>query len=147
MKSLFEQFKNQINAVDLGQCASDGIDAYKEEMKDKVPRGVSPVKGGTWVQALNRNYETAKSLEGFEGLADLDYGKKRYERAFNRVNKSANSAEFQYDSTYRSIAEKHQTGRYDYGDIKPRELIPQSKEELPDMVLEAIKDSFIRQLQ
>jgi hypothetical protein len=146
MESLFEQFKKHIDAVDLGQVAVEAIEKYKDIMREKVPNAESPVKGGEWVSSLSRNYEEIKSREGFEGMADLDYGNKRYDTMFRQVNKGANSAEFNYDTTYRNIAMKHQTGRYDRGRIAVRELIPQTKEQLPDKVLEAVKQSFLAKI-
>lgn len=145
MPSLFEQFKAQIDKVDLGQVAVEGIESYKEIMREKVPQGVSPVKGGIWRDDLNEKYSFRKAKR-FTDFADLSLGEKRYVKLFNKVNQSANSAEFDYDSSYGDIAIQHQTGNYDRGEVKPRNLIPQSKEQLPDKVLEAVKQSFLAKI-
>ena len=143
--TLGEQLIAKLRSVDLGEVATDGIEEYKAIMREMVPRGFSPVKGGDWVDFYNEKY--AKRAGKFsDGPVNLDIGEKRYEKLFKRVSKSADSATFDYDSTYRDIAMQHQTGMYDRGAVKPRELIPQSKEELPERVLEAVKNSFLKRL-
>lgn len=137
----------KLKAIDLGAVAVDAIEAYKDVMRKTVPQGRSPVRNGDWVASLNEGYETYKSLRGFEGFADLDMGNKRYVKLFNQVSKSANSASFDYSETYRKIAEQHQTGMYDRGSVKPRELIPQNKEQLPPEVFQAVKDSIIKRFK
>jgi hypothetical protein len=144
--NLFEAIVAKLKEADLGQCATDGIIAFKEVMKEKVPQGLSPVKGGEWVDWLNAKYSFRKA-KNFTDFADLNLGEKRYLSKFNQVSRTANSAEFQYDSSYKQIAEQHHTGNYDYGMVKPRNLIPQSKEQLPQEVLSAVKESFIKQFK
>jgi hypothetical protein len=146
MQTLFEQFKAHIDTVDLGEVATDGIDAYKDVMREKVPQGLSPVKNGVWVEDLNISY-SIKKAKRFTDFADLNIGEKRYVKLFNRVQKTANSATFDYDNSYSAIASRHQEGVYEYGEsVKPRELIPQTKDELPEKVLEAVKKSFLERL-
>lgn len=146
MESLFAQFKKHIDAVDLGQVAVEAIEKYKEIMREKVPNAQSPVKGGIWVKSLKSPYKEEKIGKGFEGFADLNFGQKRYDTAFRQVNKGANSAEFDYDALSGIIAMRNQIGKYDYGGTYPRNLIPQSKEQLPDKVLEAVKQSFLAKI-
>ncbi len=142
MDSLYEQIMEKVKAVNLGDCADAGIEQYKEEMRQNVPLGQSPVKGGDWVDFYNERYARA-ARKNVSGPVNLNVGEARYVNRFNRVFKSENAAAFDYDSVYGEIAMQHQTGQYNRGNIKPRNLIPQKVDELPDSVFSAIKSKFI----
>lgn len=141
MNNLADIIINKLKSVDLSVCADAGVEALKEEMRNKVPQGGSPVKNGEWVNTYNAGY--AKKVKKPLSPVNLDMGSRRYVNSFNKAMQDVSSVTYQYPVDYAKIAGSHQSGDYGSGNKKPRVLVPESKEKVPDVVLRAVKKKYI----